>query len=125
MRKMIIGIIILAIVMTGALGFSMFFERKIESLSEQIESAAQYAAAEDYKKAENTINFALNEWLKMHSYAQLLLDGSRVENVTAAFFSYKSALEDAEPSSNAAKESLLYLLYATAQQEKISFGSIM
>lgn len=125
MAKLIMGVLILALILTFSILSTEYFESKIDEMCTEIDNTALLYASGDREKAEITLEKSLQKWLGMENYVVSMLHSSKVELISEAFYDYKYALESSEPNSSALKDKLIYLLQSMLEQEKISLRSIL
>ncbi len=125
MAKLIMGVLILALILSLSILSTEYLEDKIDEICTEIDNTALLYISGDRKKAEITLEKSLQKWLGMESYVGSMLHSSKAELISEAFYDYKYALESSETNSEALKDKLIYLLQSMLEQEKISFGSIL
>ena len=125
MAKLIIGVLILALILTGSIISTEYLEVQIEEICTDVENSAQLPESGHVEMAEGTLENALQKWLGMESYVASMLHSSKVELISETFYDYIDALQTSESSKTPLKDKLVYLLQSMLKQERISLGSIM
>lgn len=125
MKKMYIGILILAILLASSLYNVHYLEKKIGVLLNDVSATQELADAGDFEGAAEMLQQTLNSWNSMDSYTHIFIRHSETDSTSDAFFEYMSDLCAQDPgSAQGSCEALKHHLMSIVTMEQVSIGSI-
>lgn len=125
MKKMYIGILILAVLFAASLYNVKYLEYKIGALVGIVEEANLAAEQQNYKAAAETLQKAINSWEAMDGYTHIFIRHSEIDGTTDAFYELKSELLAADLGAAAGAYGKLQAhLNSLITMEQVSLGSV-
>ncbi len=115
MRKMLAGVLLLAILFIGVIINSFYLENKLSTLNDEIKKSYSLSATE----SEAVIKKGLYNWESLSRYVNIVLSNSDYDKISEAFYECLS-----DPMDLALRDKLIYKINSIMKSEKIRFGSI-
>lgn len=125
MRKMYLGILVLAVMLAAVLYNVSYLDRRIGGLTEQVDRAEALAEGGDFAGAARELEEAISQWNGMDGYTHIFIRHSEIDGTTDAFYEYLSDLLAEEGgSARGSCGKLRAHLTSIAGMEHVTFGSI-
>lgn len=125
MKKEIFAFVLLAAMIIASLINIGGILRLTESISDMVTKSANYAAKEEWEKAEYYIEQAIKDWNDNDSYTHIVLRHSEIDTLSDALYEYMSDVyEKNKEAVEGSSEKVLYHVESLSQMERIRFGSV-
>ena len=125
MKKEIFAFALLAAMIIAALINIGGIVKLTDRLTYMVSKSAEYAAAEDWDKAEYYAAQAIKEWNDNDSYTHIVLRHSEIDTLSDALFEFMSDVyEKNKEASEGSSAKVLYHIESLSQMERIRFGSV-
>lgn len=124
MRKLILGLVILAALFAGTVYSAYRFDKDMRRIIDYVEAASILSEDGDNLEAVILLEHAIKRWERLEDYTHIFIHRSEVDAVSDSFFDYLSAIRTTQADDKGMRDKLLYHLSDVAEQEKISLISI-
>lgn len=125
MKKMYLGIAIIAVLFGASLFNVGYLDGKIGELLGYVQLSEQQAEENNFASAAETLQEAMDMWNSMGGYTHVFIRHSEIDNTTDAFCDLMSALSAAdEGAAVGGYEKITCHLQSISDMEHVSIGSI-
>ncbi len=126
MRRLVLGISILAVLLALSVGISLAMERIHSPVADALEQAAQAALDQDWKKAEALAKDARARWEKYWIFTAAVADHTPMDDTDGLFAELSVYLQDQEmPHFAATARHLSELARAMADSHSVNFWNLL
>ena len=123
-KKEIFALSLLFVLIGAAVWNLIYLHGMAESLRSDVSLSRECAEAEEYDKAAEALENALDTWLSAESYTHIFIRHSEIDSTTDAFYELKEALLNEDPGCAGAYDRLIYHIDSIEGMEQFTFGSI-
>lgn len=124
MKKMYLGILILAVFLCAAVYNVHYLDKKIDRLLAYVDTAGALAGQGDFDGACALLREAINYWDEMASYTNVFIRHSEADSALDAFYDCLGCMQTGSGDCSASLEKLREHLCGIARIEHPSLGSI-
>lgn len=124
MKKMYLGIVILAVLLCAAVYNVHYLDKKMDRLLAYVDTAGALAERDDFDGACALLREAINYWDGMDSYTNVFIRHSDIDSAIDAFYDCLGCMQDGSGDYPASLEKLRARLGGIIRIEHLSLGSI-
>lgn len=124
MKKMYLGILILAVLLCASMYNVHYLDKKIDRLLVYVDTAGELAGRNDFDGACALLREAISCWDGMDSYTNVFIRHTEIDSAYDAFYECLGCMQSGGEDYRASLEKLREHLVGIVDMEHVSLGSI-